>query len=380
LGLHVSQTEPDIHTETATHHELLGRARHIASTVFAPNATRWDQSDSPPGSNIQHLVDAGLMGLSTPSEFGGMGAPRSVQRQYTETIAAACGVTNFVQGQHQSAATLIAGGENDRLKREILPKLATGEILCGVAFAHLRRPGPPTMRAVVINDGWVFDGTAPWFTGWGIFNHCVLGGTLPDGNLLYVVIPLDEHEHLCASEPMRLCAMNASATVSITCRELRVPRECYMKTISREQMARNDEAAILVALPQTFGVTSASIALLRKYLETRHNKQIEDAALALDSELAELRTDAGKWFDLTATPAYKENALRIRAWAIDLGVRAAHAAVIAGGGGTNNLNHPAQRLYREAMFYTLTAQTPDVQTASLKRIVDRSNNDLKKTN
>ena len=374
MGLHVSQTYSENIAWTPDHQELLDRAKHIASTVFAPNAAKWDQSDASPMVNIKHLADAGLLGLSTPSAYGGAGAPRSVLREYTETIAAVCGVTNFLQGQHQSAASLIASGENEDLKHGILPLLARGEALCGVAFAHLRRPGPPTMRAFEVEDGWVFDGAAPWFTGWGVFSHCMLGGTLTDGRLLFVVIPLAESEHLCASEPMRLCAMNASSTVSLTCRELRVDRNQYMKTISREQMARNDEAAILVVLPQTFSVTSASIALLRKYLETRHNKRIEAAADALTEELSRLRSEGARWFDHSITQEYKENALRIRAWAIDLGVRAAHAAVIAGGGGANNLGHPAQRLFREAMFYTLTAQTPDAQAASLNRVAEISLN------
>ena len=41
---------------------------------------------------------------------------------------------------------------NEDLKRRILPELATGEKLCGVAFAHLRRPGPPILRAISVSE------------------------------------------------------------------------------------------------------------------------------------------------------------------------------------------------------------------------------------
>ena len=69
---------------------------------------------------------------------------------------------------------------------------------------------------------------------------------------------------------------------------------------------------------------------------------------------------------------FDEEALDVRAWCIDLGVRAAHAAVIASGGRANLLADPAQRLLREAMLYTLTAQTPGLRAASLRRLAGRS--------
>jgi hypothetical protein len=52
-------------------------------------------------------------------------------------------------------------------------------------------------------------------------------------------------------------------------------------------------------------------------------------------------------------------------------VRAAHAAVVVGSGGANLLDSSAQRLFREAMLYTLTAQTWPLQQASLRRLLAR---------
>ncbi len=356
--------------DTGRFEALLARARELAESVFAPNAAATDQADGPPEANIRRLAGAGLMGLTTPIPYGGHGAPAWLLRAYTEILARACGVTTFVQGQHQSAAAMIAGGENQALKEEMLPRLASGEFRSAVAFSHLRRPGPPAMRVTRDGEAYVFNGTAPWVTGWGVMTHVVLGGTLEDGRLLYVAIPLDIGEPLQPSPPMRLCAMNASGTVSLTCRDLRVGPERVMRTITREQMARNDVRAILGVTPQPFGVTSASIGWLRALLRTRANPAAEAAAGALERELSRLRCEAEAWYDRADEPDFKENALRIRAAAIDLGVRAAHAALAASGGGANALSHPAQRLFREAMFYTLVAQTPDVQTTTLYRIAE----------
>ena len=60
--------------------------------------------------------------------------------------------------------------------------------------------------------------------------------TLPDGRLLYGVVPLRDDESMRPSPPMRLCAMNASGTVSLTCRDLFIGPDRYMKIITREQI------------------------------------------------------------------------------------------------------------------------------------------------
>ena len=350
---------------------VLNRAKEIADTVLAPRALETDLSDDVPVDNVRRLADAGLLGLSTPERYGGFGAPGNVLRSYTEIIAAACGTTTFVQGQHLSACALIAGAENESLKCEALPMLASGRRICGVAFSHLRRPGAPTLRVEQDGDSYIFEGQAPWFTGWGLMDDTVLGGTLPDGRFLYVVTPLDA-PGIEASAPMRLCAMNASGTVILMIRGLRVPIANAMKTITREQMAANDLGAILGVTPQIFGVARASINLVAALGESRKSEVMRRTVEALESEMEALRGEVDSWRDQTAAENYREPALRVRAHCIEFGVRAAHAAVAATGGGANARDNQAQRLFREAMFYTLTAQTRDVQTATLEHIIESS--------
>jgi alkylation response protein AidB-like acyl-CoA dehydrogenase len=356
---------------------LLHRAREIASTVLAPRANDTDQSDEPPVENIRLLADAGLLGLTTPVRYGGHGAPGEVVREYTEILSAACGVTTFTQGQHLSACSLIARAENEGLKEALLPAYARGERICGIAFAHVRRPGPPMLRVEQQGDHYLFNGTAAWFTGWGVMNDVLLAGTLPDGRFLYVVISLEQDGHLEASPPMKLAAMNASGTVSLICTDLRVSSDRVMKLISPEEMAATDAGALLGVTSQIFGVSRASIDLLRSLAEKRDEAVFHDTAHALEDEMAAARRVVDSWRDRTDAPGYKDNALKARAWCIEFGVRAAHAALAASGGGANSLSHPAQRLFREAMFYTLTAQTGDVRTATLRRLSERASESVR---
>lgn len=348
--------------------KLIEHARRICREVLVPCANALDQGDAPPVASVRMLADAGLLGLTTPVKYGGHGASGALVREYTELLAAACGTTTFVQGQHLSACMLIANSKNDALKQRALPDFASGRRIIGVAFAHVRRPGPPMLRVERTDGGFLFNGTAAWFTGWGVMTDVLIAGTLPDGRYLYAVVPLDKAPHLTATPPMRLCAMNASGTVSLLCKDLFAPASQEVRCITPEEMSGSDAGAILGVAPQIFGVTRAAIDLLGDLGVTRRSDEIAAAARAAETELAAARAEVETWRELMDHPEYKEHALAARAWCIEMGVRVAHMAVAAVGGAANNRDHTAQRLFREAMFYTLTAQTRDVRNATLSRL------------
>jgi alkylation response protein AidB-like acyl-CoA dehydrogenase len=353
----------------ARHRELLARAREIAARELSPRANATDQAAVMPLENARCLAEAGLLGLSTPIEYGGHGAPPEVLRAFMEIIAGACGVTIFVLFQHIVACRHIAAGENEALKAALLPRLAAGKSIATVAFSHLRRPGPPMLRVKHDGEDHVFDGEAPWATGWGVASEVLIAGSLPDGSSVWVVAPLVESDMMRASPPMRLCGMNASTTVSLECRGLRVGPERYVKTVTPEELARDTRMAVLFFTSLSLGAAAGACAVIRAIAEARGSAAHADAAAALEHEISAARTEVNRVAAQAAAPTTSDDVLRVRAWCVELGVRAAHAAVTASSGGANLLDHPAQRIFREAMVYTLTAQTTDLQIATLARLV-----------
>lgn len=344
---------------------LVERAHAIASQFLAPRAARADQATEPPVEQIRHLAEAGLLSLTTPPEYGGRGAPPNVVRDCLAAVAAGCGVTAFVCFQHLVGCRHLAGAANGPLKERLLPAMAAGRRFCSLAFSHLRRPGPPPLLVRDDAGAWVFDGTAPWMTGWGLADEVLLAGVLPDGRSAWVVAPLIEGEALRASPPVRLCAMNASATVALECRGFRVGAERQVKVMTPNELAADTDRANLFFTALSLGVARAAVELLRAGVP---DPALAGAAAALDRELASARAAVDRWDD-PATPAgQRGDVTALRARCIDLGVRAAHAAVAASGGAANGLEHPAQRLFREAMVYTLVAQTRDLRVATLDRL------------
>ncbi len=354
--------------------EILREARRLADDVFRPNAQNADQGDihGQVAANVRVLGSAGYFGLGISPNYGGFGADETTRREYTEIMASACGVTAFVQQQLHAGGGFVGGGRSQALKAEKLPRFASGEELCGVAFSHLRRPGPPMVTAERVAGGYQVSGKAPWVTGWSLLDSFILGAVrLPENDHIYFYVPkVGNEESLIPGEPIPLVVMNASDTVEVTLNDLFLPDEFVLYERPAEALKRGDFCGITGHVFLPLGCARGSVFALNALAKSRHNDTFARAAAEFQGEIDACRAAALQWSGACAEqPEYKDKALHARAEAITLATRAAHAVVTATGGGGHLLSSPAQRLLRESIFYTTTAQTADVQSATLNLLL-----------
>lgn len=350
--------------------QILCEARRLADDVFRPNAQIADQGgiNGQVAANVRLLGKNGYFGLGISPDYGGLGADETTRREYTEVMASACGVTAFVQQQLHAGGGFVGGGRSQALKAEKLPRFASGEELCGVAFSHLRRGGPPMVTAERVDGGYVVSGKAPWVTGWSLLDSFILGAVRqPENDHIYFYVPKSGNEAALQPGPaIPLVVMNASDTVEITFNDLFLPDNYVLYERPAEALKRGDFCGITGHVFLPLGCARGSVFALNALAEQRHNEGFAHAAAEFQTEIDACRADALHWSGACAELAeYKDRALHARAEAITLATRAAHAVVTATGGGAHLLSSPAQRLLRESIFYTTTAQTSDVQSATL---------------
>ena len=317
---------------------------------LAAAAEATDQAPVVPRSQLRRLADAGLYDL--------VGLAPAVAREVHETLAGACGVTSFVWEQHHSPVRMLAAarGADD----PTLAQLRSGELLAGIAFAYLRRPDPPAMVARVVPGGLVVDGEAPWVTSWGLADVFAVAARRGDDVVFFLVDGASPPAGVHVSAPLALAAMNASATVRLRFEAVAVPEEDVISVQSYADWRAADRLTSARPRPPVFGVARTCCRLLGDAALQAELDDCRGQAYALldDDRPEEGRTDDGHLAAMT----------RARAWSCELAVRAATAVVVAGGGRSILRSDPAQRLLREAAFFTIQAQTGDLRAATLARL------------
>lgn len=339
---------------TTSPHPLVVQARVLAAEVLAPQAERVDQ-EGVPASSIQAIKRSGLLGVSAPVAYGGASAPNSVAREAAEILAGACCSTWFVQAQHYTPVLTLVKSELPA-REALLGKLATGELLSGVAYAHLRRYPRVPVRAVPKRGGWRFHGTVPWYTGWGLNDVMLLAGVTDADEVVFAFTEARPQSGLQASAPMRLAALTAARTVSLDLDGLWIPDDAVALHAPYESWAASDRPKPANASPAVFGVAESALGLL---------DQDDPTTKALRLRLDKVRRQAYALADHPAPHEHMEERLALKTKAFDLMRAATAAAVVAGGGQSLALDGRAQRLAREAMFLLVQGQTAEVRRAHL---------------
>ncbi len=354
--------------------EVLQTALKLLREEIAPHANEMDMHPEALRQALTLMCKHEMMALRRPKEYGGPDIGEAAFREYQEAVARYSGSFAFLQTQHQSAVSMIAKSENKELKDDYLPKMADGERLVGIGFSQLRRPGEPIMKAEKVDGGYVLNGHVPWVTGWSFYPEFLIGASLPDGQAVFGVVPMVHTEKeggkITVSEPMRLAAMESPMTVTADLTNWHMPDRLVAFVKPAGWIQNND--LINIALQGHFalgcargGLDILEAAALKKKLPFLHSAY-EKLAMELE-ECREATTTA----QATADEETTVERLKIRAWAIDLAVRCAHAAIAASSGAANSIHHPAQRVYREALVFTVSAQTTPIMEATLDRIVGR---------
>lgn len=272
-----------------------------------------------------------------------------------ESLAAACGVTSFVQAQHSGAIGFLSRGLSQPGAERAVEDLLCGDRLCGVAFAHLRRPVSP-VAAYTTSGGYLFEGEAPWFSGWGLMDQMVLGGRTPEGLNIYALVDCVQ-SGVQALESEALMAMNASGTVGLKICNLFVPEQQVVLRQTPQEMEQKDFGSVVRYAAPPLGLVEASSRHLQ-------NMGLNQGASNLREQAQQIRSEAWAW----PQRPDEQLALEIRVRANQLALNAAQAAVVASGGAANRVGHPAGRWLREASFYFLTQLTAGLKMRAIEKL------------
>lgn len=321
--------------------DVVATAQQLADEVLFPAALATDSADAVAVELLDALAGAGLYGLAAPREAGGLDVDLLTLCAVEEALAGGCLTTTFVWGQHHGLVHTLAANDSAELRARWLAPLARGEIRAGLALGGaLPRP---TLTARATADGWLLEGFSPFVSGWGRIDVVHAAARTEDGDVVWLIVDAVEGASLRV-EPLRLVALNATATVRASFDGLAVPAERV--TAVHAAGGGTPPEVLRIHASQALGVAGRCCRL-------RGPSPLDDELTACRAELDRL------------DPATIEAA---RASAGELALRAAAALTTARGSSSLLLGDHAQRLAREALFVLVYALRPGSRDALLGRL------------
>ena len=339
---------------------VAGAVERVCDDLIGPAALAVD-ADVVPRSHLDALAATGVFGQAVID-----GDPPERVRRAHERLAGACLATWLVVAQHQLPFRLVDAAV-EPLRSALLPLLASGTSIAGVSFSHLRRLPHRQVQVERLSGGWVFDGEAPWYTGWGINDVAVLAGATVDGDVVFALVPAEPSPGMVPGDPVRTVSMGATRTVSLRLSQLVVPDAGVLCVVPSDEWRAKDQATSANVSPAVIGVTQAALDRLAKGPDDVGRS----LATTLAQRLTSLRAHAYELIDHNPPGDYRDLRLRLRAEALTLCRDATAALVMARGGRALTRTDDAQLLDRWAQFLTVQAQTRELRRVQLDAMRDR---------
>jgi citronellyl-CoA dehydrogenase len=218
---------------THEHEELQRTLKRFIDEEINPHVDEWEAAEIFPAHELfKKLGDLGLLGLTKPAEYGGLGLDYSYSVAMAETLGHIdCGAIPMAIGVQTDMATpALARFGSDALRREFLAPAIRGEM---VACVGVSEPSAGSDVAAIKTtarkdgDDYVINGSKMWITNslqadW----MCLLANT-SDGpahkNKTQIIVPMKTAGVTVAAK-IRKIGMNASDTGIIHFDNVRVPQ------------------------------------------------------------------------------------------------------------------------------------------------------------
>ena len=198
-----------------------------------PHTDKWEQEGIFPAHDLfKKMGDLGLLGISKPTEFGGMGLDYSYQVVFSEELGkiSSGGVSMAIGVQTDMATPALAKYGSDELRKEFLAPAISGDMVCSIAVSEPSAGSDVSAiktSAVKDGDDYIINGTKMWITNSTQADFiCLLANTSdtsPHSNKSLIVVPMDL-PGITLSERFNKLGMRSSDTAQIFFDDVRVPQ------------------------------------------------------------------------------------------------------------------------------------------------------------
>jgi alkylation response protein AidB-like acyl-CoA dehydrogenase len=357
----------------------------FAQNEIKPHAKALETSHQFPKELLKKLADLGILGMSIPSEYGGIKTDTLSLMITLEEISRALPSLSVIVSVHSclfSHAVLQFG--TDKQKEKFLPKAAKGELLG--AFA-LTEPGAGSdihglnTKAEKKGDSYVLNGTKAWVTtgsdALAYILFAVTGNQKGKKKLSAFIVEKDS-PNLRISHIEEKMGLHASITAEITLEDCRIPAE---NLLGKE--GKGASIALHCLDGSRIGIAAQAVGLSQRALDeavtyAKHRKafgktidnfqaiQFMIADMATFIESARLLTYRASILLDKGFPISKEASMA-KLYASEAANKIVYLALQIHGGYGYSKEFAVEQLYRDARVLTLYEGTSEIQRLVISR-------------
>ncbi|HYO39969.1 MAG TPA: acyl-CoA dehydrogenase family protein [Nocardioidaceae bacterium] len=381
---------------SAEHETFRTSVREFAQAEIAPYAARWDRDHHFPTDVVHAMGELGLMGLTAPEEYGGIGGP-DTGGDFTALCVAIEEIGRVDQSMGITLEAAVGLGINPLLtfgteeqKQRWLPDLVAGRTIAGFGLTEPGAgsdAGATRTKAELVDGQWVIDGTKQFITNSGsaitsLVTVTARTGVREDGRpeVSTILVPSDT-PGFTAEPAYDKLGWHASDTHPLTFTGARVPEENLLGTRGRgfaQFLATLDDGRVAIAA-LAVGCLQACLDMSVAYAGERTtfgqpigSKQgvafsIADLEVMLEASRA-LTYRAAAMKDAGRPVAQLKQAAAIaKLYATEAAVTATRIATQVFGGYGFMEEYPVARFYRDAKVLEIGEGTSEVQRMLIAR-------------
>jgi len=366
-------------------------ARAFAREQLAPHAAEWDRTATFPREALRRMGELGLLGMTVPERWGGVGADAVSLALALEEIAAGDAACATVMSGHNSVGCMpIASFGSDEQKERFLVPMARGRMLSAFCLTEPQGgsdAGALATRACRDGEHYVLSGTKQFITtGKNADVALVFAVTSPEHGrrgISAFIVPTDTPGYVVARVESKL-GQRASDTCQIRFDELRVAASLRLGDEGagyRIALANLEGGRIGIAA-QAVGIARAALEVAQGYARERvtfGKPIIEHQAVGFRIAAMATRVEAARQLVLHAAqlrdhgrPCLME-ACMAKLVASEAAEWVCSEAIQVLGGYGYLADFPLERLYRDARVTRIYEGTNDIQhLVILRELEERS--------
>lgn len=356
-----------------------------AQDRIKPIAAEVDQKNAFPNELWKEFGELGLLGVTTPEEYGGSDMSYLAHVVAVEEIARASASVSLSYGAHSNlCVNQIRRNATDEQKAKYLPKLCSGEHVGALAMSEAGAGSDVVsmkLRAEKRNGYYVLNGTKFWITnGPDADTLVVYAKTDPDAGPKGITTFIIEKgmKGFSTSEHFDKMGMRGSNTAELIFEDVEVPFENVLgeegKGVAVLMSGLDYERVVLSGIGT--GIMAACLDEIMPYMKERKQfgRPIGDFQL-MQAKIADMYTamNSARAYVYEVAKACdrgevtRQDAAACVLYASEEAMKQAHQAVQAMGGAGFMNETPVSRIFRDAKLMEIGAGTSEIRRMLIGR-------------